>query len=281
MPDTITPTQTRGNVAYDASAAIVLTGQAQRALSGAEDFTVDSDEMLEAAGDDLRSIKALQKNVEAQRTTITAPLNQVLRAVNDLFRPATQYLEQAEVKLKGAMLTYTTEQQRRAEEARRRAEELARQERERLAAEQRRQEQIAREAAQAAERAAKEAAEAAARGDAEAAAAAQEQARVQAEAAEQANTEAQAAEVTAAVVSMPVAVAPAARVSGISTSKSVDFVVENLHALVQHVAEHPELITLLMVDSVKLRSQVRATGMNTRLPGVRVFVKQSMSARAA
>lgn len=281
MPDTITPAQTKGQVQYDASAAIVLTGQAQRALSGAEDFTVDSDEMLEAAGDDLRAIKALQKSVETQRTTITAPLNQVLRAVNDLFRPAGQYLEQAEAKLKGAMLTYTTEQQRKAEEARRKAELEAAAERARLAEEQRRQETIAREAAQAAERAAKEAAEAAARGDAEAAAAAQEQARVQSEAAQQANTEAQAAEVTAAVVSMPVAVAAPAKVTGISTSKSVDFVVEDLHALVKHVAEHPELITLLMVDQVKLRAQVRATGMNTKLPGVRVFVKQSMSARAA
>jgi len=281
MPDTITPAQTKGQFQYDASAAIVLTGQAQRALSGAEDFTVDSDEMLEAAGDDLRAIKALQKSVETQRTTITAPLNQVLRAVNDLFRPAGQYLEQAEVKLKGAMLTYTTEQHRKAEEARRKAEAEAAAERARLAEEQRRQETIAREAAQAAERAAKEAAEAAARGDAEAAAAAQEQARVQSEAAQQANTEAQAAEVTAAVVSMPVAVAAPAKVTGISTSKSVDFVVEDLHALVKHVAEHPELITLLMVDQVKLRAQVRATGMNTKLPGVRVFVKQSMSARAA
>lgn len=104
---------------------------------------------------------------------------------------------------------------------------------------------------------------------------------MQSEAAQQANTEAQAAEVTAAVVSMPVAVAAPAKVSGISTSKSVDFVVEDLHALVRHVAEHPELITLLMVDQVKLRAQVRATAMNTKLPGVRVFVKQSMSARAA
>mgnify|MGYP006913922576 CR=1 FL=1 len=30
-----------------------------------------------------------------------------------------------------------------------------------------------------------------------------------------------------------------------------------------------------------LRAQVRATGLNTKLPGVRVFIKQSMSARSA
>jgi hypothetical protein len=281
MPDTITLTQTKGQVQYDASAAIVLTGQAQRALAGAADFTVDSDEMLEVAGDDLRGVKALQKRVEEQRTNITVPLNHALKAINDLFRPPAEFLKQAEDKLKGAMLTYTTEQQRKAEEARRKAELEAAAERARLAAEQARQEAIAREAAQAAERAAREAQEAAARGDAEAAAKAQEEARQQAEAAQQANTEAQATAVTAAVISMPVEVATPTKVTGISTSKSVDYVVDDLHALVQHVAAHPELITLLMVDAVKLRAQVRATGMNTKLPGVRVFVKQSMSARAA
>ena len=80
---------------------------------------------------------------------------------------------------------------------------------------------------------------------------------------------------------MPVAVQAPAKVSGISTSKTVDFEVVDLHALIKHVAAHPELITLLMADSVKLRAQVRATGMNTALPGVRVYQKATMSARAA
>ena len=120
-----------------------------------------------------------------------------------------------------------------------------------------------------------------AQGDAEGAAKAQEEARQQAEASEQATAEAQAAMVTAAVVSMPVAAQAPAKVSGISTSKTMDYEVEDLHALVVHVAAHPELISLLMADSVKLRAQVRATGMNTKLPGVRVFEKRSMSARAA
>lgn len=282
MPDTITPqAQTKGQVVYDASAAIALTTQAQRALAGAEDFTVDSDEMLEAAAEDLRRIKAQQKAVEEQRTSITAPLNQVLKAVNDLFRPPAQFLQQAESRLKGAMLTYTNEQARRAEEARRIAEEAARRERERIEAEQREQERLAREAAEAAQRAAREAATAAAAGDAEAAERAQREAQEQAEAAEHANAQAQAAAVTAAVISAPVAVAAPAKVTGISTSKSVDFVVENLLELVKHVAANPDQIGLLQVDTVKLRAQVRATGMRTKLPGVRVFEKSTMAARAA
>jgi hypothetical protein len=273
--------QTQGQVAYDASAAILFTGQAQRALANAQDFTVDSDEMLEAAGDDLKAVKALQKKVEEQRTSITGPLNQAVKAINDLFRAPKAYLDDAEQKLKGAMLTYTTEQERIAAEARRKAEEAARIERERLAAEQAKQEAAAREAAEASAKAEAEAAVAAAKGDHEAAAKAQAEARQQAETAEAAAAEAHATAITSAVVSMPASVRAPAKVSGIATSKTVDFEIRDLHALVVHIAAHPELISLLMADSVKLRAQVRATGMNTNLPGVYVFEKRGMSARAA
>ena len=282
MPDTVTPTaQTKGALQYDASIAITLTGQAQRALAGAEEFTIDSDEMLEVAGDDLRRVMGLKKSVEDQRTSITGPLNQAVKAVNDLFRAPAQYLQQAETRLKGAMLTYQQEQQRKADEARRKAEAEARAERDRQAAIQREQEAKAREASAAAERAQREAAQALAKGNAEAAAKAQEEARAQSEAAQAAAVEAQSAEMTAAVASMPPVVAAPVRVAGISTSKTVDFEVVDLHALIRHVAERPELVGLLMVDSVRLRNQVKATGIKTILPGVRVFQKETMAARRA
>lgn len=272
--------QTQGQIAYDASSAILFTNQAQRALANAADFTVDSDEMLEAAGDDLRAVMGLKKRVEEQRTSITGPLNQVIKAINDMFRAPAAYLMEAEQKLKGSMLVYTEQQRLLAEKARREAEELARKERERLAEEQRQQEAAARAAAEAAKQAEAAAIAAAEAGDSEAAAAAQDEARKQAEAAEAAVAEAQATAITHAVISMPVAVQAPAKVAGISTSKTVDFEVVDLHALVKHVADHSELITLLMADSVKLRAQVKATGMNTNLPGIRVYQKSTMSARA-
>jgi len=282
MPDTVTPTTpTTGQVQYDASDAIVLSGRAQRALVGAQSFVVDSPEMFEAAGDDLRAIMGLKKAVEDKRTAITQPLNQVLRAVNDLFRPAGQYLEQAERVLKGSMLAYQQEQQRIADEARRQAEEQARIEREKQAAIQREQEANAREAAAAAEKAEREAAAARAAGNAEVAEKAQAEARQQAEVAQTATIEAQAAEQTAAVLTMPAVVQEAPRVAGISTSKTVDFEVVDLHALVRYVAEHPEHVGLLAPDTVRLRAQVKATGLKTALPGVRVFPKSTMSARRA
>jgi membrane protein involved in colicin uptake len=272
--------QTQGQIAYDASSAILFTNQAQRALANASDFTVDSDEMLEAAGDDLRAVMGLKKRVEEQRTSITGPLNQVIKAINDMFRAPAAYLLEAEHKLKRSMLVYTEDQRLQAEYARREAEELARKERERLAEEQRQQEAAARAAAEAAKQAEAAAIAAAEAGDSEAAAAAQDEARKQAEVAEAAVAEAQATAITHAVISMPVAVQAPAKVAGISTSKTVDFEVVDLHALVKHVADHPELITLLMADSVKLRAQVKATGMNTNLPGIRVYQKSTMSARA-
>ncbi len=272
---------TTGQVAYDATSAIVLTGQAQRALSNAADFVVDSDEMMGLAGDDLRAVKTLQKRVEEQRTSIVGPLNQVIRTINDMFRAPKDYLDQAESTLKVGMLNYTQEQERKAEVARRVAEALAQQERNRLAEEQRQQEAAALAATVAAHKAQVEAEAAIEKGDQEAFAKAQEEARQYADVAEKATAEAQATETTAAVISMPVAVQAPAKVTGISTSKTVDYVVEDLHALIKHVAAHPELITLLVADTVKLRAQVRATGMNTNLPGVRVYVKQTMAARAA
>ena len=281
MTDAQTTQAAQGEVRYDASAAIMLTGQAQRSLANAADMTVDSQDMLTCAGEDLRAVKSLQKQVEEKRTAITVPLNAALKAINDLFRAPKEYLERAETTLKGAMLTYTQEQERLAVIARRIAEEAAQKERDRLAEEQRQQEAAAHAAAQAAAQAQRVADEAIAKGDAQAAAAAQEQVRQQAEAAQAATTAAEATAVTAAVVSMPVAVHAPSKVTGISTSKTMDYEVTDLHALIVHIAAHPDLVTLVMADAVKLRAQVRATGMNTKLPGVRVFEKRGMSARAA
>jgi hypothetical protein len=81
------------------------------------------------------------------------------------------------------------------------------------------------------------------------------------------------------VVAAPVAAPAPPAVKGISTSTTVDFEVNDLHALVKHVAAHPELINLITADSVKIRAYVRGLGMATNLPGVSVFQKQTMAAR--
>lgn len=275
--------------------AAQLTGRAQQALAFIDGFVIDGPEAYGLAGEELQAIKRRAKEIEAQRTGITGPLNQVLKAVNDLFRTPTDTLGKAEAALKGKMLAWQQDQERIAAEARRKAEEAAAAERRRLeeeAAAAQREAQAQAAAAAAAERAqlqALAAAEAAkAAGNAEAAAAAQREAQAQAQAAalaqsatDRAQAEAQSAAFEAQVITAPVALVAPTKAAGISTSKKLDFEVTDLHALVKHVAAHPELIAMLRADDVRLRAYVKGLGMACSLPGVRVFETSVMSARAA
>lgn len=246
--------------------SMALNARATTALRFIESMQITSAEDYALAADELRSIKAKANAIEEQRTGITGPINQALKAINALFKSPSELLGQAESLLKRKMLEWDQEQARIRAELQRKADEAAAAERRRLEAE-------ALERQREAEAAAKAAAEAAASGNQAAAELAAAEAQRQA-------AEAQAATTAALVVSAPVVQAQP-KVAGISTSKKVDFEVVDLHALIKHVAAHPELVSLLAADTVKLRAQVRATGLATNLPGVRVFETQVMSARAA
>lgn len=273
---------TKGVVQYDASAALMLSGQAQAALTSATDLVIDSPTMYELASDELRNIKTLQKTVEDRRTSITGPLNQAVKAVNDLFRAPKDFLDKAEAACKRSMIAYTTEQERIAAEQRREAERLAAVERERLAAEQRAQEQAAREAAAAAQQAQRDAEAAAAAGDAEAAAAAQEQARQHAAAAEAATAEAQATETTAAVICMPIAAPAPAKVAGIAGRVTYSAQVDDLMALVKAAAAGTAPIQCLCADEKFLGAQARAfKKAGSLFPGVSAIAERGIAARAA
>ncbi len=274
MTDT---TNTQGTVAYDASAAIVLTGKAQKLLASAQSFTIDSPTMYELAADDLRTVKALSKDVEEKRTAITGPLNQAVKAVNDLFRAPKEFLQTAETALKNAMLTYDREQQRKAEEARREAERLAREERERIEAEAR---ETARKAQEEADRIAKEAIAAAAAGDQGKAEELKQQAE-QTAAAGAAEAEA-IANTADMVVAAPAPVATAApKVAGLSTRQNWKARLTDKMALIRFVAEHPEHQHLLDVNQSALNQLAKAQKDAMRLPGVEAYPDAVMSARAA
>lgn len=244
-----------------------LTGRAQQALAFIQDFQIDSPETYSLAADELRAIKARANSLEEQRTGITGPINNALKAINALFRGPADLLSQAERTLKGKMLAWDQEQERIAAEARRKAEEAAAAERKRLADEAAAREREAQEQAAAA-------AAAAAAGDEQTAAMAQA-------AAARAQAEAQTAAATSQMVVAPVIAVEKPKAAGISTSKKLDFEVVDLHALVKHVAEHPELLALLRTDDVKLRAYVKGLGLAAALPGVRVFEDRVLSARAA
>ena len=270
-------TNTQGTIAYDASAAVVLAGKAQKALQSAQGYVIDSPTMYQLASDDLKGVKALMKQVEDQRTSITGPLNQALRAVNDLFRAPKDYLESAEAALKGALLAYDREQQRKADEARRAADEAARKERERIEAEAREAERAAREEA---ERIAREAAAAAAAGDQQKAEELKAEAeRTAAAGAEQAQQIATAAEL---VTAAPVPVATAApKVTGLSTRQNWKARCVDKMALIRFIAEHPEHQHLVDINQSALNQLAKAQKEAMRIPGVEAYPDAVMSARAA
>ncbi len=260
--------KTTDTVTYDASAAIVLATEAQKQLTNAKDYVIDSPTMFELASEDLMKVKALQKDVEAKRTAITGPINQAVKAINDLFRAPKEFLDQAESTLKRAMVTYSNEQERLAAEARRKAEEEARIERERLA-------KIEREQAEAAAKAQAEAQAAAEAGDKEAAAKAMQ-------AAQEAQEQAAMAAMTANVVTVTPAVEAPAKVSGISSRSTFSAEVIDLMELVKAVAEGKAPIECIAPDTKFLGAQARAFKKAGQLyPGVLAKEERSIAARAA
>jgi hypothetical protein len=218
--------------------AAALARPGAAALELVEAFAVVDDATYTLAGEELQAIQKRAATLDAQRKVITKPMDDAKRAVMDLFRAPVETLEQAAGILKRKMLEYSTEQQRKAREQQLAAERAAQQERERLEAEA----QALKAEGRAGEAAVKE-------------------------------------QVAAMVVAAPAPVPAAApKVAGVKTTTTVDFEVVDLLALVQHVAQHPELVNLIVADSTKLRAYVRGLGMATALPGVRVFEKNGIAA---
>lgn len=268
----------RGHIAYDASAALALAGQAKRALEGA-DIQIDSETLLEIAAEDLKGVKALQHEVEEQRTAITRPLNQAVRAINELFRAPKEYLDSAERHLKRAILQYTSEREKAAQQARLAAEHQARLERERLADQRREQERLAREAQEQAEWARQQAEQAARDDDFDAAARAEAQAERFAAVAQQARLEAAAAAHSAEVITIAPEIGPAARLSGISGRIAYTAQVLDLMMLVRAVVEGEAPLECVQANDKFLAAQARALRRSGAIfPGVEARAERQLAA---
>ena len=102
-------------------------------LAVAKAYRIDCPEMREAAGEDLQRVKRLARDLEAERKSLTKPLDDVKTRIMDLFRKPAQFLADAETALKRACLAYDGEQERKRLAAAAEAARLAEQERKRLA----------------------------------------------------------------------------------------------------------------------------------------------------
>lgn len=218
---------------------------AQAALAMVRDYQIVDDESYGLAGEELKAIKAKGKALEEKRTAITGPLNAALKAVNDLFRPPTKALEEAEGLVKGKMIAYSEEQARLVREAQAAAAKAAR---------------------EAAERAAQEAAERTAESGHEA----------QDEVAEHALQAAVQAAVAVAYIP------PSPKVSGISkVRETVKVRITDKAAFLAHVAQVPAYADLVDVNESRLNALAKALGAGFSMPGTETYTEKTIAARAA
>lgn len=104
------------SLSYTVPDAKELQADAANTLELAVSFTIDSQQMYELAGGELKEISAKLKALESKRKAITGPLDKAKKEVMDLFRGPLATLEQAESAIKTAMLSYQSEQRRIAAE---------------------------------------------------------------------------------------------------------------------------------------------------------------------
>lgn len=271
------PMNTTGIVQYDASAAVTMQTRAARVLTAARAIQViDSPLMLDLVNEDLRAVKALAKQVEEARTSITGPLNAALKAVNDLFRPAGDAVADAESTFKRAILTYQQDMERKAREARMRAEQEAREARAKIEAEARQAEAEAREKARELEAQAEEARRA---GDAQAAIALESQAVTVRDVAEIAN-DARIVELELTTAIAPEASFTRPTAAGLSMRKKWKARVTDKMALLKFICERPEYINLLDINQTALNQLATAQKDAMSIKGVEAYEDSSIASRA-
>jgi hypothetical protein len=118
----------------EVAAEVVETQQlVAKAKSDVAAVKISNNDDYKAAGEILKMVMAAKKRVEELRTKITGPLNQALKAANDMFRAPADELVSVEGQLKRTMVTYQNELARRQQEEQRAADEAARKQREKLA----------------------------------------------------------------------------------------------------------------------------------------------------
>ncbi len=105
---------------------------AQEILEQIRSIEIDSHEMKAYAAEELAKIKGLAKKIEAERVAAVDPLNKEVKSINNMVRPASQCLTEAETILKNAIKTYDAKVAKVLRDEQDRLEAIARAEREKL-----------------------------------------------------------------------------------------------------------------------------------------------------
>ena len=103
----------------DAVATTTLPPEGALLIKQAMEFPVDvkgvkisTPEESQAAVNQCRDIKALAKQIEEYRKSITDPMRAEIAAIMDTYCPAMEFLTKCEVALKGSITTFDQEQRR-------------------------------------------------------------------------------------------------------------------------------------------------------------------------
>lgn len=273
-------------VIYESPDQGALISEADGFLACAKEIIIESSDMYSLAADELRTIKARAKELDEKRKSITVPLDNAKKAVMELFRKPIELLTEAEGVLKRGMLTYSEEQEavRRAEQAR--LDAIAKAERERIEAIARAErDHIEAEFKARAVAEAKAAAEAiaAAKGKAAKAAAlkaAEEAAILAAQDRQRQEDEAAAIELTASVITAPVAHIAKVAAAGTSIREVWKARCTDKAVLIKFVSINPQFLNLLDVNDTALNQLAKAMKDSMNIGGCEAYIERGIASRA-
>lgn len=246
--------------------------EADSVLAVVNAYEIDSPQMFEAAGAELQSIRQRHHAIEKQRVHIKEPFLEGCRRIDAFFKVPLDRFTSAADMLKDRMLAFQTAERERQDAIRREAEQRA-------ADERREQERIKREAEETARKAMETAQ---ATKDAYQRQIAITEAEAAQERAEVAQAQIELADV--APVALPSVAAPKA--AGIAMRETWKAEVIDLPALVTAAAAgiakgDTTMLGFLQADTKALGQVATALKSQARIPGVRIYRKESLSVRAA
>ena len=100
--------------------------EAQELVAFARDVEITSSPEYESVGQQLLAVKEEQKNLKAKKDTVLRPLQDAVRALQVLFKPAEDALKAAEGAYKNALVAWQMRVEEERQLAAQRAEEAAR-----------------------------------------------------------------------------------------------------------------------------------------------------------
>lgn len=234
---------------------------ANNALAYINAFSIATHDDAKSLTEDLGKFKARRDAVEAKEKSFTEPIWTVFKRLKAEFKPVIEGYDQAILVGKNKLIAFNQAEQAKAREIERLAREKAAEEA-----------RIASDKAKEAEAAARASEQAA-----QAATTQAEQEAAQIAANQHRETAAQAMNIAHMAASAPPPVSE--KIKGARENWKADCF--DKLALIGHIAVHPELAGLLMVDETQLHGIARLQKTAFNIPGCRAYDKGSVSIRAA